>query len=246
MGYDYQKFWNVFGDAAWYNPSQRHRFRLILREVEGLLESSTAGKPFRLLDLGCGKGHLIVLLQQKFPSLQCSGIDISESAIASLKEKVPQVEWKAGDIQKPLPQNEAFDLVICSEVLEHCEQVSPILDNIAALTKPGGFILITLPGGTRYRIDETLGHLRHYTLEQVRGIFGTRPGLKVVKAFSWGFPFLNLMRWMTHLFHGYVVQDFLDKPYSFRQKAVCEFLYRLMFIHVPGSGIQRFVLFQKK
>lgn len=248
MSYDYQKFWDVFGDASWYNPSQRHRFSLILSEVKKLFSKPEfSRRRVRLLDLGCGKGHLLVMIKQHFPELECAGMDISESAIGMLKETVPQVTWMAADIQQPLDPSRhgTFDLVICSEVIEHCEHVTPILENILRLTRPGGYILITLPGGSRYKIDEKLGHLRHYTLEAVEDLFAGKP-VAVRKAYSWGFPFHNLMRWGAHILHGYVVADFLDKKYSFRQKFICEVLYWLMFLNVPGKGIQRVVIFQKK
>lgn len=40
----------------------------------------------------------------------------------------------------------AFDLVICTEVLEHTEQAGAIIDNARRLLRPGGVLLLTAAG----------------------------------------------------------------------------------------------------
>ena len=42
-------------------------------------------------------------------------------------------------------ENDSFDSVICSEVLEHVEDVGAALDEIYRVLKPGGYALITTP-----------------------------------------------------------------------------------------------------
>ena len=244
---DYQKFWDRFHDSGYYNPSQRHRFRLIFSEVSRILKKT--GKPaasVRILDLGCGLGHLIYHLNQKYPEIHFRGVDISEKAIAEMRQTLPGVLWDVMDIQKPVEDRGlgSYDIVICSEVLEHCERPGEVIANAARFTVPGGWAIITVPGGGRYRIDHDLGHLRHYRLEDVKGLFRGHP-LELTDAYAWGWPFLNLMRWMVDKLYKFTTQKFLDTQYDWKQKGFCQCLYLLMFANIRGAGCQLAGVFRK-
>jgi hypothetical protein len=54
---DYDKHWNVLSDYVKYNPGAKHRRRLILKLIKHL--------PIKnCLDIGCGKGELLILLNK--------------------------------------------------------------------------------------------------------------------------------------------------------------------------------------
>ena len=57
-----------------------------------------------------------------------------------------------------------FDVVVCSEVLEHVAEPKRVLEGIAAVLAPGGGGVITVPAGQRYwsALDESAGHLRRF------------------------------------------------------------------------------------
>lgn len=247
MKCDYQHYWDHFYDSGYYNPSQRHRFRLILSEISTVLKSIP--KPLssvRVIDLGCGLGHLIHHLKQTYPELHCRGLDISEKVISELRKKMPDSAWDVWDIQKPIDTLSFghYDIIICSEVLEHCENPEKILDNAYHLTVPGGWIILTVPGGEKYRIDNDLGHLRHYRLEQFKEFFTGKP-LAQVRLYTWGWPFSNLMRWMVDKYYGFTKKTFLDTHYTWRQKWFCQLLYCLMFANIHGMGCQLVGIFRK-
>lgn len=247
MGLDYQHFWDHFYDSGYFNPSQRHRFRLILSEVSRILKViNKPAEAVRVLDMGCGLGHLIQRLKQEYPRLQCHGVDISEKAISELRGKMPGSSWDAADIQKPveLPLKGRYDIIICSEVLEHCEAPQEVLANIASLIAPGGWAIVTVPGGSRYQIDRDLGHLRHYQLPQVKALLSGYP-FDLARAYAWGWPFLNLMRWTTDHFYAAAKKAFLDTAYNWRQKTFCQLLYLLMFVNIQGMGCQLVGVFRK-
>lgn len=246
MSYDYETFWDEYEGSGAYNPSQMHRFRILLKEIGALLGHLDAPSGVKLLDVGCGMGHLIHALHRKYPSLQYSGIDISSKTIEALKQKFPFASWKSADIQKPMDPAEfgAHHIVVCSEVIEHCEKDNAVLENLARLTLPGGFTLVSVPGGTRYRIDHDIGHLRHYTLEKAKAFYPEET-LRLHKAYRWGFPFLNLFRYVTDLMYPFVRKNFVAKKYGPGQKLICYLAYASMFLSLPNAGIQLVTIFKK-
>jgi ubiquinone/menaquinone biosynthesis C-methylase UbiE len=70
-----------------------------------------------VLDVGCGQGQLLKWIRLSRPQVQLSGIDISQVALDKIK--LANVTLKQGKAQEiPFPDDQ-FDLVICTDVLEH-------------------------------------------------------------------------------------------------------------------------------
>ena len=91
-----------------------------------------------MLEAGCGSaGHV------RFPEgAVVTGIDLSEKQLA----RNPIVDEKiVGDVQYHPLQSEAFDLVVCWDVLEHLERPALALANLAGALKPGGLLLLAFP-----------------------------------------------------------------------------------------------------
>lgn len=91
-------------------------------------------QPRKVLDLGCGPGALMHLLWEL--GVDCEGIDFSES---SPRLATPQVRDRitVGQVTDPtLKPANAYDLVICREVLEHLTvlQVRQAVANIVRMT----------------------------------------------------------------------------------------------------------------
>lgn len=103
--------------------------------VDGLLRGKT---PLRVLEAGCGSaGHL------RLPAPRhVVGIDISAKQLernASLDVKI-QADLQSYDLPK-----DAFDLVVCWEVLEHLPHPERAVDKLVAATAPGGIVVLALP-----------------------------------------------------------------------------------------------------
>lgn len=100
--------------------------------------ASCEGRPRICLDVGCGEQPLRAeLLEAGF---QYVSFDIEQNASGS-------VDY-LGAIDQPLPAALAtlrFDLIVCTEVLEHVADWPTAFENLARLLKPGGQLLITCP-----------------------------------------------------------------------------------------------------
>jgi 2-polyprenyl-3-methyl-5-hydroxy-6-metoxy-1,4-benzoquinol methylase len=151
----YESFWQdapVEGEPyAW-----ERRRALLLGEVR-------PGE--RVLDLGCGAGAFLAALRDA--GAQPVGVDIAEAALERARTNVPGADLRRlEDGVIPAGHGE-FDLVWCSEVLEHIPDVAEALYEVRRVLKPGGRLLLTVPNtGLRARLrpHDPLGqHVRFFT-----------------------------------------------------------------------------------
>jgi SAM-dependent methyltransferase len=84
-----------------------------------LIEQYHLPKNARILDVGCGKGHLLYELKKQLPDSYISGFDISEYAIQNAKDEIKQDLFVAR-AQDPYPFGEkSFDLAISLNTLHN-------------------------------------------------------------------------------------------------------------------------------
>jgi SAM-dependent methyltransferase len=95
----------------------------------------------QVMDAGCGGA-----MRVKLPGdAVLNGIDISRESAA---RNTALSNIVIGDVQSyPLPRD-AFDIVICWELLEHVQDPVAALSNLIAATKPGGYIVLAFPNPT--------------------------------------------------------------------------------------------------
>ena len=171
----------------WYEPSLRNITHLILQSVP------KAGG--RALDVGCGTGRVSFALVDR--GYEVTGVDIEERVINIAKQiaqsRARSHRFHIADFSNPvLIQPDFYDLVVCSEVLEHVENYHPIIDNIYATLKPGGRLIITVPYDPRKWsvLDEYGGHVRRYTIPQVSQDLSQFTNLTITVT---GFPFYRML-----------------------------------------------------
>jgi 2-polyprenyl-3-methyl-5-hydroxy-6-metoxy-1,4-benzoquinol methylase len=92
----------------------------------------------------------------------CVGLDIDEAAVDHLRRERPNLDFVVGDVNKLLTlfQEERFDVVVLSEVLEHLEEPGRALRSIATVLRPRGRLIITVPNGLAIRrgLTSLVGH----------------------------------------------------------------------------------------
>ncbi len=94
------------------------------------------------LDIGCGSGYLIELLHKQYPNIQSEGCDFNPEHNQCKNLSVQKVNLN----REPLPYpNEKFDLVTCTEVIEHLENYNHVIRETVRILKPGGLLLLSTP-----------------------------------------------------------------------------------------------------
>ena len=109
----------------------------------------------KILDVGCGTGLNSSKISKNNHDI--TGIDISENAIKEYKKKF---KGHVVDITKGLPfKKNTFDLILCSEVIEHVKDTKFCLFEFNRILKKNGTLLISTPNSVFwvYRLYAILG-----------------------------------------------------------------------------------------
>lgn len=179
--FDYEAIWKTtWGDVQSYGPFHRHLRRIMKGLIRPLKFKS-------VLDVGCGQGSFLQELQSEFPHIEPYGIDISSSAVELARKRVASGRFSVLDITDKY-LDEKFDLVVCSEVLEHIPNDVLALENLRKIT--GHYLLVSTPQGRMRDFERQVGHVRNYAPgELVNKI--TANGFTVRSVVQWGFPFYS-------------------------------------------------------
>jgi len=96
-----------------------------------------------LLDVGCGRGNFVPYSNDS----SYHGIDISNNNIEHCKRNHKEKNFEVMDCCDMNYEDNVFDKVICSEVLEHMnyEEIHRTLFELSRVVKSGGKIIITVP-----------------------------------------------------------------------------------------------------
>lgn len=127
-------------DRYWWHRARRLMVRQLLRR-SGMLP-----RP-RWLDLGCGPGANLPLLESFNPDLAV-GIDLSPVALNLARENMSSVQLVRADISQSLPfADSTFSLVSVFNVLYHdwISDEAAILAEVRRVLRPGGLLLATEP-----------------------------------------------------------------------------------------------------
>jgi SAM-dependent methyltransferase len=104
-----------------------------LKRMNGLLSPSGA----KILDVGCGTKTYSGI----FSNHQYIGIDVEQSGRDESGKK-PDAYFDGRTI--PYPDNH-FDLIVCTEVLEHATDATYLVKEMHRCIRPGGHVFITVP-----------------------------------------------------------------------------------------------------
>ncbi len=118
----------------------------------------------KILDIGCSQGIVCILLGRE--GFNCTGVDNEQGSLAYAKN---ELEKEEAAVQQRvvfhlaegsnLPfDNESFDTVILSEILEHLVHPEKVLSEAKRVLKDGGKVIITVP----YGLNPDPDHKRTY------------------------------------------------------------------------------------
>ena len=160
-----------------FGPRHEHRLSMIVNEVTKLPSNA------RILDGAVGLGQLARRMQQR--GYRVTGIDYAfEAALYATRNGTPSV---VGDMTRMPFRGGAFDGITTGETLEHLDDDTGAVREIARVLKPGGRCIATVPAlrSLWSKSDDYYEHRRRYARAQLAALFG---GFDIVKAKFWGFP----------------------------------------------------------
>jgi len=133
-------FYNEFADEFDRRMNKydlQRRLDIIFNE---LLPHDISGK--RLLDAGCGTGHFSKVASEK--GAVVTSMDIGVRLLEKVAEKC-KTERVVGSVLDMRYDNNCFDFIISSEVIEHTENPYRAIEEFYRVLKPGGILALTVP-----------------------------------------------------------------------------------------------------
>ncbi len=206
--------------------------RGLSRIVSGLtLDRETAVYDYleqgqRFLDVGCGKGNLVLMASQKFSEVY--GIDIASNRIQIAEERAkeikgPKITFITGDVSKGIPfDNGFFDAVSCVVTLEYVFNPVHLCREFNRIVRPGGSLVIVTSNVAfiAYRVYALLGKpprsssasgimqggaLHHFTLSSLESLIKDA-GFSVVKKGNIGILWFLRSWWLSLLASGLIIK----------------------------------------
>lgn len=138
------------------NDFHKRRIELTINLLQKAV-FSVQGTP-RILDLGCGQGHITQEMRQTFNSAEITGLDYSVSAIEYAHDNFPGIDFSVVDVYDAPYSKEYFDVVVCNNLWEHVPDPLHLLSRIKELLRPGGYIIVSTP--SRYSLRNLVRILR--------------------------------------------------------------------------------------
>lgn len=211
-----------WADVHRWSPAPRHRRRLILKWIAGLQFDN-------VLDAGCAQAYLLEQILKRYRVSVC-GCDSCEQVIAENRLRFPEAEFEVVDLSMSRwPGGRQFDLVVCSEVIEHIEQWDTALCNVASMARR--YLLVSVPSGTIYPIDRYVGHFRHFAGQELdRQI--EQLGFRTLRSRHWGVPMHALYKVAVNRINPHAVYEvFGEATYGLVKRTVANLLYALFFVN---------------
>ena len=125
----------------------------------------------RVLEIGAGRGNMSLHFM---PRSIYWATDVNPhylEYLLTLRPTRPYMRVAHTDAEKfeTFPQGQAFDSVVCLNVVEHLPDDVGALRNIWNVLEPDGCAIVLVPFGPKLfgTLDEVLGHYRRYTVEQL-------------------------------------------------------------------------------
>lgn len=109
----------------------------------------------RVLEIGCGSGEFGAVLKRR-GGVSVVGVELVEAAAAIARERLDQVI--AADVQHQdldLPE-QAFDCLVCNDVLEHLVDPWTVLARLRRHLAPGGWLVASIPNVRHQKVVRRL------------------------------------------------------------------------------------------
>lgn len=144
--------------------------------AHNILKTLPKQKHLKILDAGCGPGTYSLTLAKEGHTI--SGFDINKKKIAQSQNINKQLGMNVNFSVKSIydlggyPKN-YFDVIICSDVLEHLKKDFKALEQLYKVLKKGGCLIVTVPADTylNRKYLKIFEHERLYTKELLKNIF---------------------------------------------------------------------------
>jgi len=214
------------------SESKKETFRY---QIRALLKYSNPESK-KLLDIGTGKAFLLEIANEL--GFDCYGLDISKYAVNFARKKFPDRIFE-GTLEQAKFENEFFDVVALTDVIEHISDINSLVAEIRRILKPNGLVFVISPhtGSISHKILKTnwfqykFEHIIYFNLKSIKFLLN-KYGFKIQK-FKHNTKKLSLAYYDIY-FRKYSIFP-IDKIFKVFFKHIPNFLKYYIFLN-PLSG----------
>jgi SAM-dependent methyltransferase len=209
-------------DLDYFDRRYRPWLALVERQVGGI---------GAMLEIGAGAGFYLKAAQRA--GWRVTGIELSEAAVAFAHDQLGLDVLRMPAEQLDLP-DQAFDVVVMLEVIEHLFEPRRVLENARGLLRPAGTLVISTPNfnafsrlalGSSWAVLSPGEHLYYFTENSLRVILEAT-----------GYDSVRFYR----QFDGWGVFETLNPHYTHAPHSLRAKLY-LRFVRSLGSRLYRWI-----
>lgn len=114
----------------------RHDYRYQLETIGSI-------RPERLIDIGCGPGAFLSLVEETFPEIQLNALDLSEEMIKETRERLSNTAQAfVGDAEHMPLEDAQYQAVTCNMSIHHYPHPLEALKEMYRILRPGGYLLL--------------------------------------------------------------------------------------------------------
>ena len=158
---DYDPVKDRLGAFFWTTPARTKAFYRLLdtvflrswyvrRALRQRIEA-LGDRPVSVLDAGTGFGQYAYWLVDTFPNVDVTAVDVKDDYLERAQTFMAQtpyagrVAFEQADLTLPLEYEDAFDLALSVDVMEHIEDDRAVFRHVRSALKPGGVFLVNTP-----------------------------------------------------------------------------------------------------
>ena len=123
-------------DKSLYGYNPRKNYHKILSRLKLNKDS--------LIDIGCGTGEVLNIINNTYPNTKLYGLDISKDMIkvAKKKDKSKRIEYVVGDAENIPYKDNSFDILITSESFHHYPNPSKAINEFHRVLKNNAKLIL--------------------------------------------------------------------------------------------------------
>jgi len=125
------------------------KYLLLSKKHKGVLEYVNAAlnridkDMIDFCDAGCGNGIYLGYLKNKHSNINLCGFDFSEKIVEIAKNNTNIEKIKVGNLESMPFDDESFDLILCTQVIEHLLNDKKGISELYRTLKKGGYLVIS-------------------------------------------------------------------------------------------------------